>query len=220
MSLYAANLLFLLRKQNLSAEKLSQKLNLKDVARPAADEIPLIADHFSITTDLLLRIDLENREAQRSKEIKLVVFDIDGVFTDGGIYYTENGDEVKKFNAKDGLGIRRLNKRGIKTGIISHGRTNKLIQARAEVLYIERVEVSSIPKKETLDKWCVELGITPKNVCFIGDDINDEELMREVGFAVCPADALESIKNMVHVVLSKKGGEGCIRELIDLYLPE
>jgi 3-deoxy-D-manno-octulosonate 8-phosphate phosphatase (KDO 8-P phosphatase) len=219
MSRYAANLLFLLRKQNLSVETLNQKLNLTDVARPHADEIPTIADYFSLTTDLLLRVDIENREAQRSKDIQLVVFDIDGVFTDGGIYYTESGDEIKKFNAKDGLGIRRLNKRGIKTGIISHGRTNKLIQARAEVLYIERVEVSSIPKKETLDKWCAELSITMKNVCFIGDDINDEELMREVGFAVCPADALESIKNMVHVVLSKKGGEGCIRELIDLYLP-
>lgn len=219
MSLYAANLSFLLRKNELSAGKIASELGIKDLAHPFPDDIKHIASRFSITTDLLLKTDLEMREEQRSKEIKLLIFDIDGVLTDAGIYYTENGDEIKKFNAKDGLMIRRLNKRGdIQTGIISHGRTNKIIEHRAEVLHIAHVEVSQIPKIETLNKWCAQLNISPANVCFLGDDVNDEEIMKAVGFSACPADAVDEVKNIVNVVLTKKGGEGAARELIDLYL--
>lgn len=218
MSLYAANLSFLLRKNNLEAGKISAELGIKDLARPMPDDIPHIASHFSVTTDLLLKIDLELREEQRNKEIKLVIFDIDGVMTDGGMYLTESGDEFKKFNAKDGLAIRRLKKRGIITGIISHGFNTKLIAARAERLFIEHVEVSSIPKLETLNKWCQALKISPANVCYIGDDINDEEIIKAAGFSACPADAVDDVKNWVNIVLTKKGGEGAVRELIDLYI--
>ncbi|MBI3511714.1 MAG: HAD-IIIA family hydrolase [Bacteroidetes bacterium] len=218
MSLYAANISFLLRKNNLEAGKISSELGMKDLARPLPDDIPHIAEKFSITTDLLLKTDLELREEQRSKEIKLVIMDVDGVLTDCGIYYTENGDEIKKFNAKDGLMIRRLKKRGIETGIISHGYTSKIIAKRAEILNISHVEVSQVPKMETLNKWCAALNIKPENICFIGDDVNDEEVMRTVGFSACPADAVDAIKNIVNVVLTKNGGNGAVRELIDLYL--
>lgn len=218
MSLYAANLSFLLRKHSLEPAKLAAELGLGDLARPLPDEIPHIAGRFSLTTDLLLKTDLELREEQRSKDIKLVIFDIDGVFTDAGIYYTEKGDELKKFNAKDGLGVRQLKQRGINTGIISHGYSSSLIQLRAQRLHISHVEVSQTPKKETLTKWCATLGISFENVCFIGDDVNDEDIIRAVGFSACPGDAVDEVKNLVHVVLSKKGGEGCVRELIDLYL--
>lgn len=218
MSLYAANLSFLLRKNELDAGKISAELGIKDLARPLPDDIQHIATRFSLTTDLLLKTDLELREEQRSKEIKLIIFDVDGVLTDAGIYYTENGDEIKKFNAKDGLSIRRLAKRNILTGIISHGLTNKVIARRAEILNIAHVEVSQTPKIDTLTKWCELLNISPANICFIGDDVNDEEIIRAVGFSACPADAVDDVKNMVHVVLSKKGGEGAVRELIDLYL--
>ena len=114
--------------------------------------------------------------------------------------------------------VRRLVKRGVMTGIISHGFTDNLIARRAERLLIEHVEVSSIPKIETLHKWCELLKITPANICFIGDDINDEEIIKAVGFSACPADAVDVVKNIVNVVLKTKGGEGCVRELIDLYL--
>jgi YrbI family 3-deoxy-D-manno-octulosonate 8-phosphate phosphatase len=218
MSLYATNLSWLLRKNDLDAGKISSGLGIKNLAHPLPDEIPLIAERFALTTDLLLKTDLEEREEQRSKDIRLVIFDIDGVMTDAGMYYTEAGDEFKKFNAKDGLAVRRLNKRGIKTGIISHGFNTKLITRRAERLFIEHVEVSLVPKIETLKKWCEALNIAPANVCYIGDDINDEEIIKTVGFSACPADAVDAVKNIVNVVLSKKGGEGCVRELIDLYL--
>jgi 3-deoxy-D-manno-octulosonate 8-phosphate phosphatase (KDO 8-P phosphatase) len=218
MSLYAANLSFLLRKHGLDAGKISTQLGIKELARPLPDDIPHIASRFSLTTDLLLKTDLEIREEQRNKEIKLIIFDIDGVLTDAGMYYTEGGDEFKKFNAKDGLAIRRIKQRGVETGIISHGFNLNLIARRAERLHIGYVEVSQVPKLQTLNKWCEELKITPANVCFIGDDLNDEDIIRAVGFSACPADAVDDVKSMVHVVLQKKGGEGCVRELIDLYV--
>ena len=218
MSQYAANISFLLRKSQLDAGRLSAEMGIKDLARPLPDDIPHIADKFSLTTDLLLKTDLELREEQRNKEIKLVIFDVDGVLTDAGIYYTEKGDELKRFDAQDGIMIRRLKRNGIESGILSHGYTQTIIAKRAEVLLIGRVEVSQVPKMETLKKWCAELNIGLENVCFMGDDINDEEVLREVGFSVCPANAVASIKNIVHVVLTKKGGAGAVRELIDLYL--
>ncbi|MCX6310254.1 MAG: HAD-IIIA family hydrolase [Bacteroidetes bacterium] len=218
MSLYATNLSFLLRKNELDAGKVSMELGVKDLARPLPDDIQHIATRFSLTTDLLLKTDLELREEQRNKEIKLIIFDIDGVLTDAGMYYTEEGDEFKKFNAKDGLAIRQVKQRGINTGIISHGYNSKIVSRRAERLHIELVEVSQTPKLQTLNKWCGELNISPMNVCFIGDDINDEDILRAVGFSACPGDAVDDVKNMVHVVLNKKGGKGCVRELIDLYI--
>jgi 3-deoxy-D-manno-octulosonate 8-phosphate phosphatase (KDO 8-P phosphatase) len=218
MSLYAANLSFLLRKNNLDAGKISSELGIKDLARPLPDDIPHIASRFSLTTDLLLKTDLELREENRSKEIKLIIFDIDGVLTDAGMYYTEGGDEFKKFNAKDGLAIRHVKQRGIETGIISHGFNSHLIARRAERLHVKYVEVSQVPKLQTLNKWCAELNISTANVCFIGDDLNDEDIIRAVGFSACPGDAVDDVKAMVHVVLAKKGGEGCVRELIDLYV--
>jgi YrbI family 3-deoxy-D-manno-octulosonate 8-phosphate phosphatase len=218
MSQYAANLSFLLRKHELEKASLSAELGIANLGHPLPDEIAGIATHFSLTTDLLLKTDLETREEARSKDIKMVIFDIDGVMTDAGMYYTEAGDEFKKFNAKDGMVVRRLKQRGIYTGIISHGFNTNLIQRRAERLHISHMEVSQVPKKETLLRWCKELNIQPSQVCFIGDDLNDEDIINSVGFAACPADAVDEVKNMVHVVLQKKGGEGCVRELIDLYL--
>lgn len=218
MSQYASNLSYLLRKHALEKTALGAELGVQNLAHPLPHEIVAVASRFSLTTDLLLKIDLETREEQRSKDIRMVIFDIDGVMTDAGMYYTENGDEFKKFNAKDGLAVRRLKQRSIHTGIISHGFLSNLIQRRAERLHISHVEVSQVPKKETLLRWCAELSITPGQVCYIGDDLNDEDIMRIVGFSACPADAVDAVKEMVHVVLQKKGGDGCVRELIDLYI--
>lgn len=218
MSQFASNLSYLLRKHGIEKAVLGSELGISNLAHPFPDEIALVANRFSLTTDLLLKSDIELRETQRSKDIKLVVFDVDGVMTDGGMFYTEGGEEFKKFNAKDGLAIRRLKQRGINTGIISHGYNTNMLQRRAERLHIGLLEVSQVPKLETLTHWCKDLGITPANVCFIGDDVNDEDILKAVGFSACPADAVDDVKNMVHVVLQKKGGDGCVREMIDLYL--
>lgn len=218
MGLFADNLSFLLRRHSTDAETVMLKLGIDDLFSPQPDQLLKLATHFNLTPDQLLTIQLKARETARGNDIRLLVMDIDGVMTDGGMYYSESGDEYKKFNAKDGLAIRAIAKRGVHTGIISHGFNTQLIQSRAQRLQIEYVEVSQIPKLETLQRWCTQLAITPQQVCFIGDDLNDEDILRAVGFSACPADAVPAVKNMVHLVLSRKGGEGCIRELIDNYL--
>lgn len=218
MSRYAANLTYLLRRHATDAAGVSAATGIRDLSHPLPDQLAELAAYFNITPDILLGASLEIREQARNANIRLLVMDIDGVMTDGGMYYTESGDEFKKFNAKDGLAIRAIEKRGVKTGIISHGFNVNLIESRAKRLHISLIEVSQVPKLETLNRWCEELGITTAEVCFIGDDLNDEDIIRAVGFSACPADATDAVKKMVHVVLSRKGGEACVRELIDTYL--
>lgn len=151
-------------------------------------------------------------------EIKLLGLDIDGVMTDGGMYYTESGDEFKRFDTKDGRGIIELQKRGVQVCILSSGFKSKVIEGRAKTLNIEKFYVGTDPKLGILQKWCKELGIDMKEVAYIGDDINDRDIMKSVGFTACPADAMSSIKEIVDVVLSNKGGYGCIREFIEEHL--
>jgi YrbI family 3-deoxy-D-manno-octulosonate 8-phosphate phosphatase len=155
------------------------------------------------------------------KNIKFLVLDVDGVLTDGGMYYTESGDEFKKFNAKDGLAIRRLTKAGIPVGIISHGHLSKLINKRAELLGIKHVYVGmGVKKMDILINWCNELKIDLNDVAYIGDDINDLEVLQAVGVSACPDDAVFKVKNNVHHVLQNNGGQACVREFIDEYFPE
>ena len=93
-----------------------------------------------------------------------------------------------------------------------------MVQKRAELLGITRCYVGQEPKIDVLKSWCVEQGITLQNVAIIGDDLNDLETMRNVGLAVCPADAVNEVKSICSLILSKRGGEGCVREFIDAYL--
>jgi YrbI family 3-deoxy-D-manno-octulosonate 8-phosphate phosphatase len=155
---------------------------------------------------------------KRPQNLKLIIFDVDGVMTDAGMYYTESGDEMKKFNARDGLAIRALRNAGYETGIISHGININLIQKRATLLNIARVYAGNRPKNEVLAEWCTELGISFDQTAFIGDDVNDLPIIRIVGFSACPADALDAVKAEADVILSKSGGQGCIREWADRFL--
>jgi YrbI family 3-deoxy-D-manno-octulosonate 8-phosphate phosphatase len=184
---------------------------------PELNSILLISDIAGITTDNLLKQDLRAQAAVPS-DLRLIIFDIDGVMTDGGMFYTESGDELKKFNAKDGLAIRMLNHAGFETGIISHGTNINLIQKRADIVHIKHVYCGVEPKSEVLMRWCDALEITPQQVAFIGDDVNDLSIINIVGFSACPADALPAVKNAVNVVMSRKGGDACVREWIDNYL--
>ncbi len=149
----------------------------------------------------------------------MIIADVDGTLTDGGVYITENGDEFKKFNAKDGLGIKLLLAQGYKVGIISASHSRKMVLKRAEMLGLSHCYVGQEAKTKILDLWCQELGLHYDEVAFIGDDINDKGIMEVVGLAVCPADAVDIIKNIAHIVLEKNGGEGCFRELVDKHFP-
>jgi 3-deoxy-D-manno-octulosonate 8-phosphate phosphatase (KDO 8-P phosphatase) len=149
---------------------------------------------------------------------KLLILDVDGVLTDGGMYYLEDGSEFKKFNTKDGLAIRRIIKEyKLPVGIISNGSKDKLIESRAQTLYIERVYVGHDDKLSILEEWCKELQIDLSEVAYIGDDVNDLACMSKVGYAVCPADAVDKIKEVAHIILKRNGGQACVREFIEMY---
>lgn len=153
--------------------------------------------------------------SEKLKNIKLLILDVDGVMTDAGMYYTENGDQIKKFNAKDGMGIMHIKEKGIKVGIISSGFYGETIKKRAEILGIELCHVGRESKLDILNSWLKDLDIKLEEVAMIGDDVNDLVLMNEIGFSACPKDAIKEIKFKVDLVLQLKGGEGCIREFVD-----
>ena len=152
------------------------------------------------------------------KEIKFLGLDVDGTLTDGGMYYTESGEEFKRFDTKDGRGIIELQKQGVEVGLLSSGFKTKIIEGRAKTLSIKKYYVGTDPKLEILEQWCSDMGIEMKQVAYIGDDINDRDIINAVGFTACPADAMPAIKKIVDVVLTNKGGYGCVREFIEEHL--
>lgn len=151
-------------------------------------------------------------------DIKFLGLDVDGTLTDGGMYYTESGEEFKRFDTKDGRGIIELQKQGVEVGLLSSGFKSKMIEGRANTLKIKRYYVGTDPKLGILEQWCKDMKIDLKQVAYIGDDINDRAIINAVGFTACPADAVPTIKDIVDVVLSNKGGYGCVREFIEEHL--
>ena len=157
-------------------------------------------------------------DRSKLKTIKLLILDVDGVMTDAGMFFTENGDQFKKYNAKDGMAIMALTKKDFQVGIISSGFKLEMVKSRAELLKIQHIYVGRDEKIGVLKEWCKKLDISLDNVAIIGDDINDLSIMNAVGFSACPADAVYRVKKTVDLVLSKKGGNACVREFIDHYL--
>ncbi len=185
-------------------------------------DLEAIAEEYEVDFYSLLFKPLFVFEHLKTKisKIKLLILDVDGVMSDGGMYYTESGDQFKKYNAKDGMAIIKAQEKGLICGIISSAFTDQMVLNRAKTLKIERTYVGRESKITILKKWCEELKLSLDEVAMIGDDVNDLSIMKEVGFKVCPSDAVNVVKHASDVVLSKKGGEGCVRELIDNYLLE
>lgn len=149
--------------------------------------------------------------------IKLIIADVDGTLTDGGVYITESGDEFKKFNAKDGMGMKILMEQGFKVGIISASHSRNMVLKRAEMLGVKYCYVGTEPKIKVLEQWRKELGLEYSQIAYVGDDINDKAVMEVVGLSVCPADANEIIRGVASVVLERKGGDACFREFVDKF---
>ncbi len=150
-------------------------------------------------------------------KIKFLALDVDGVLTDGGMYYSNSGDEFKKFNTKDGLGIKRLVASGMNVAFISNGINDVLIRNRAKLLGVQYVYVGLDKKTIILEQWIHELQLDYSQIAYIGDDINDLEIIDKVGFSACPNDAVKAVKEKANTILNTKGGEGCVREFIDTY---
>jgi len=150
-------------------------------------------------------------------QIRLFATDVDGVLTDAGMYYAESGDEWKKFNTRDGMGIKLLQRAGIITAIVTQERT-KLVARRAEKLAIPELHQGVMDKLTVIREMAARHGLTLSQVAYIGDDINDLETLKEVGFSASPADGLPDIVAAVDYVCQKKGGEGAVREIIEMIL--
>ena len=155
---------------------------------------------------------------KKAAQIKLLVLDVDGTLTDGGVYIDSNGVQSKKFHIRDGMGITLLQEKGLPVGILSHSRSKTILDERARMLGIDRVYSGKEPKIEVLSRWLLELNLSFEQVAYIGDDVNDLEVLEKVGFSACPHDAHFSLVKVVDVVLQRNGGQGCVREFIDRFL--
>ncbi len=200
-----------------SQNRLSGRIGIYEMPEYTATEIDE-PDDWSILENLMHRHILSRME--RESKIKLFISDVDGVMTDCGMYYTEGGDEVKKFNTRDGMGFQLLRQSGIKTGIITSENTrmveNRAIKLKIDYLYQGKREGGKLAAALEI---CKIEGISIDEVAYIGDDINCFDLLSAVGFAACPVDAHSTIKRIPNImILNRKGGEGCVREFADYIL--
>lgn len=157
-------------------------------------------------------------ENQDNLNIKLFLTDVDGVLTDAGMYYSENGDELKKFNTRDGKAFELLRNAGIKTGIITSEKT-EIVEKRAKKLIVDYLYQGAIDKLPIIEEICKKENISLNEVAYIGDDINDELALKKVGFPSCPQDANIKIKDIHNIkILKTNGGYGAFREAVDFLL--
>ena len=151
------------------------------------------------------------------KRIRLFASDVDGVLTDGGMYYSESGEELKKFNTRDGMGIKLLQGAGIITALVTQERT-KLVARRAEKLMIPEVHQGVMDKLTLVREMVDRLGLSMDDVAYIGDDVNDVAALKAVGFSATPADGMPQAAAVVDYICRKKGGEGAVREIVEMIL--
>jgi len=203
MSYFPGNISYLRKLQNLSDDdfvcacKLITPLEHIELGtiEPTVDELICLSEFFNYPIDRLLKEDIAETHSKLTDfKFGLLALDVDGVLTDGGMFYTQGGDEFKKFNAKDGLAIKTLTAAGKNVAFISSGFNDNIIKERAKLLGVQYVYVGTWNKPEVLEKWCAELKITFENVAYIGDDVNDLAIMEKVGLSACPSDAVLKIR--------------------------
>jgi len=153
----------------------------------------------------------------RARRVKMVLLDVDGVLTDGGLYYTAEGHELKRFHAHDGYGIQRGRDAGLAFGIIS-GRSTPIVDARARVLRIEEVIQGAEDKVAAMRSIQARRGFADEEFAFIGDDLFDLPLLRTVGLSAAPPNALREVLAAVHYVTRVPGGAGAVRDFVDCIL--
>lgn len=184
-------------------------------------ENPEAADLIAFTKEQSLSLDqlISKAFPLSTYKAKMLVMDCDGVLTKGEMIVSTDGEHTKIFNVKDGMGIKKAQAAGILTGIISHGHSTGVVEARAQQLSIPKVYVGKEDKLSILQTWATEENIELKDIAYIGDDINDLPVLEAVGIGFCPADAVkEVLQSPKVIVLSRKGGEACIRELVEEHL--
>jgi len=155
----------------------------------------------------------------KCKKIKIVLTDVDGVLTDGGRYYSEKGESLKKFHARDGMGVNILLRNQIKTVVITK-ENSKIVKYWAKVMNVSKVYSGIKTKEDKLKTICKTYNVKPIEIAFIGDDVNDIELMKKVGFSATPFDGNPHAVKIAHYVCKTSGGNGVLREIVDMILKE
>lgn len=155
----------------------------------------------------------------KCQKIRLVITDVDGVLTDGGRYYSSNGEVFKRFHVRDGMGVNLLLRNGVNTVIITK-EISKIVNYWAKSMNVSKVYSGVKIKENELEKICKIYKLSPSNIAFIGDDVNDLELMKRVGLSVTPYDGIDQAKKVADYICKSSGGEGALREIADLILKE
>ena len=155
----------------------------------------------------------------KCKKIKLVLTDVDGVLTDGGRYFSEKGEIIKKFHVRDGMGINILLRNGIQTAIVTK-ENSKIVKKWAKEMNVSKTYSGIKIKEKELENICKYYKISASEIAFIGDDVNDIQLMKKVGFSVTPSDGILQAKKIANYICKTTGGNGALREMIDLILKE
>ncbi len=150
-------------------------------------------------------------------DLKLFATDVDGVLTDAGMYYGESGEELKKFHTRDGMGIKLLQAEGVIIAIITMEQT-KIVARRAKKLGISELFQGVKDKVSILTHLSEKFSIPFEQMAYMGDDVNDVGALQTVGYAAAPADCVDHVRQVVHYICQKKGGEGAVREVIDMIL--
>jgi len=202
----------LAQKSFLSQDKVKE---LMEGREPLGSELVTVCRTLGPSIDRMLT---RTVEPVSKRSVKLLVLDVDGVMTDGGMYVLDSGDEMKKYHTRDGRGIKELQKAGTEVAFLSGSFNGEGIYKRAERLGIERVFAGRQPKTGVLGRWMAEMAISYEDIAYIGDDLNDLEVIGLVGLSACPANAVEEVKAKVDIILQKEGGQGCVREFVDTYL--
>ncbi|MDM8544876.1 3-deoxy-manno-octulosonate-8-phosphatase KdsC [Candidatus Venteria ishoeyi] len=154
---------------------------------------------------------------EKAAQIRLVLFDVDGVLTDGTLFVGDNGEEYKAFYARDGLGMVMLQRSGIDVGIIT-ARTSNVVKFRMESLKIKYVRQGQIEKLPAFEQICQEAGLAAEQVAYVGDDVIDLPVMQKVGLAIAVADAHPLVLGQAHWVTEKNGGHGAARDVCELIM--
>lgn len=153
----------------------------------------------------------------RAAAVKLLVFDVDGVLTDGGLYYGPDGEAFKRFDVKDGHSLVMARLLGLPAAILT-ARTSRIVEVRARELGLVAVEQGHKDKAQGLAQLCARVGVAPTDCAYMGDDVNDLAPMALVGLAACPADAVLEIRQRALFIAQSPGGRGAARELVELCL--
>jgi 3-deoxy-D-manno-octulosonate 8-phosphate phosphatase (KDO 8-P phosphatase) len=154
---------------------------------------------------------------EKLKHIKAILLDVDGVLTNGNLLLTESGEQLRQFYIKDGYALQLAVKRGIKIAALS-GARSKGVEHRLKGLGIQDVFLGLDSKIEVYQNYLAQNNLSSKEILFVGDDMPDLQVMKLVGLAVCPADAVEEIKAISHYISPKNGGEGCVRDIVEKVL--